>query len=1136
MSINLALESALSGLLTSQKALDVVSNNVANLNTPGYSRKVLVQADNVVNGVGAGVIAQSVQRTVDENLNKSLNTENGTLSDLTTLDQFYTQTQNLFGSPGDGSSISSLMQGMADAVQSLQATPNQPPTSVANAASLVTNSLQSMSGNIQSLRAAADQQIGQAVSAVNTALTNIAQLNTQIGTNGVAGISTDDLKDQRDAQLKTLAGYMNFVSFDRPDGTISIYTPQGTPLLDSQPKDVVHNSASAIQPRMTFDAASGTGALQGVMANGTDISSQITSGSLSALLQVRDNVLTNLQSQVDTLAQSLQTTLNQVNNRGTSWPTGDQSFTGSRTFIDPAQQSLSLSGGDTSVVLLNGDGTEKARTTVSTIMQQYLQSNKIPTTNSYTVSQLASGMNGWLNQQYATSGITYAQVTEAGQFSIQLPQTSSTSIAFRDQKTQSFESGILSDNLTSANGGKALNLTGPLTFRDSAGNVFSTTVAASDSLQDIANKINGLGGLTASLVAANGTTQPQLYQLQVSNNAGNDMTLDLDSPTSGSTVVSGLGINPSRSQAASDVAVNFNSDNSGTSFSSNSYPAASSIPGINGQLTFRDSSGVLASVNVTATDTLSRIAQKINTAANRSLSAAVATVGNQTQLVVTDLAGNQMTVDGAAGNYQSPPTANFTAAGAATLTVSVGGATYTVGGANGVGNDSLSTIADLVNADPTMAKAGITAAVGTDGTNSWLNLSNAAGQPMTFGGSVIGNGVGQFQINLNARDALGLTPPPDQTVSGFANFLGLNDLLVTGQNVTTFESQTLTNNFTTTTPGNLDLSDGTWVGGDPVTNAPQSLNINIATGSTLASIAKQINAQAVTYDTTHLETGSFKAAAGNLTVGNGLIPIGTVAVNASDTLTTIAAKLNANAQMGAAGVRASVATDGTNQWLRVYDQQGIPLTLSGTATGSGAGQMSFSRNQMVTASVASDGSGQRLRVYNNDNQTMQVTGTLSAQTGMAAAAVGVSSSLQVRSDIQATPALMSVGAVQYDSGSNRFYVGSNDNSSLQAMAKAVSSPVNIPQAGGLGQGNYSLTQYAASIISNNSSLDSNNKTQMTYQQTLVNNLTTQQGAVSGVNLDEELSNLITYQQSYSAAAKVISTVQQLFSVLNSIVQ
>lgn len=1133
MSINLALESALSGLLVSQKALDVVSNNVANLNTPGYTRKVLVEEDNVVSGVGGGVMANGVSRSVDQGLNLSLQTANGTLTNLTTSGQFYTQTQNLFGAPADQSSISSLLQSLADSVQSLQSTPNQTAASVTNAAGQVTTSLQTMSTQIQSLRASADQQIGTTVDNINKALDNIATLNNQIATNGVSGVSTGDLQDQRDQQLKTLASYINFVSFGRPDGTLSIYTNQGSPLLDSQAQTVTHNNSTQVEPRMTYDAASGTGSLQGVLVNGIDVSSQITDGQLASLLNTRDNVLPNLQNQIDTLAQTLQTTVNQVNNRGTSWPTGGQSFTGSRVFTQPTQQRISLSGGDSSVVLINGDGTEKARTTISTIMQNYLQTNNIPINDSYTVSQLADGLNGWINQQFATKGITYAQVTPGGQFSIQLPQASSTSIAFRDQQTQQFESSVYSDNLTSANGGTALNVTGKLTFRDSSGNVFSAAVTATDSLQDVANKLNSLGGLTASLVAVNNGTTPQLYQLQVTNNAGNNMTVDPDSITAGSSVVSGLGINPSRSQPAADVTVNFNGDGTGTGFTSNSYPSASSVPGINGELTFRDSTGLLANVTVTATDNLATIARKINGANVHSLNAAVTTVGNQAQLVVTDLGGNQLSIDGSAGSYQSAPGTLFSAAANSTLTIASGGTSTDV---SIVAGSNLNTIADTINGNTSIIAAGIKATVGTDGTNNWLTITNAAGKPMTFSGTATGVGAGLLQFGLNPSDALGLAPPPDQTTAGFSNFFGLNDLLVTNQPTTTFETQTLTNNFATATPTNLDISDASFVNGDPVTGAPQSMNFNFAAGSTVASMAKQINAQAVTYDSTHLQIGAFKAAAGTLTVGNGIVPIGAVPVSAGDSLTKIAATINANNTLSASGVHAIVGTDGTNEWLRIYDQQGTPLNFSGTALGQGAGQLVFGKNQMVTAAVGSDGSGQRLIVYSNNNQTLQVTGTLTTQTNMAAAALGVSTALQVRPDIQATPALLSRGSVQYDSGKNQFFLGSNDASSLQSLYSALTSSTGFPVSGGLGQGSYSMAQYGAAIIANNAANAANNKTQTTYQQTLVNTLTTQQAAVSGVNLDEELSNLITYQQSYSAAAKVISTVQQLFTVLDGIIQ
>jgi len=58
--------------------------------------------------------------------------------------------------------------------------------------------------------------------------------------------------------------------------------------------------------------------------------------------------------------------------------------------------------------------------------------------------------------------------------------------------------------------------------------------------------------------------------------------------------------------------------------------------------------------------------------------------------------------------------------------------------------------------------------------------------------------------------------------------------------------------------------------------------------------------------------------------------------------------------------------------------------------------------------------------------------------------------------------------------------------------------------------------------------------QSTTQQTLLDSLTLKQGQVSGVNLDEELTQLIIYQQAYSAAARVITTSTTLFDILNNI--
>jgi flagellar hook-associated protein 1 FlgK len=204
--------------------------------------------------------------------------------------------------------------------------------------------------------------------------------------------------------------------------------------------------------------------------------------------------------------------------------------------------------------------------------------------------------------------------------------------------------------------------------------------------------------------------------------------------------------------------------------------------------------------------------------------------------------------------------------------------------------------------------------------------------------------------------------------------------------------------------------------------------------------------------------------------------------------------------------------------------------------GTGGGPLELNQTQLVNAAVVNDGSGQRLQIQNTVDTPLQVTGTMAAQINLGASVAGEAQNIKVRTDIAANPSLLSQGTLQYDPQSGTYFAGQTDNSDTVAMANLLTNPVQIPSAGGLGQGQYSLTQYASNIVATTSVAASNNNTQLTYQKTLVQNLTTQKGALSGVSLDEELSNMITYQQAYTASARVISTMQQLFDVLNQVIQ
>jgi flagellar hook-associated protein 1 FlgK len=1119
MAINLALNSALSGLLASQQALNVISNNLSNINTPNYSKKTINLEENVLAGQGAGVQVASITRAVDQALTNSLNAATGTLNSLQSIAQFNTQIQTMFGNVGSGSSISDLLQSLGNAFASVANNPSGTPATAIQAATNATNNLQSMSTQIQALRENADQQIGQDVGTINTSLQNIAALNSQISSNTAAGLDTSDLQDQRDAQLANLAKYMNFTTFTRGDGSISVYTTQGTPLVDGSAQTLSHATASTVQAQMTMAG----GELQGIMISGpninggsVDITSQITGGQLAGLFTMRDQSLPNIQSQLDTMAQTLKTGLNQINNSGVSFPNGGQSFTGTTTFLNPGTQNISLASGDTAVVLFNGDGSQKSATTLSLMMKQYLQSTGLPASNSWTIDQVAGGLNSYLNTQFGTSGQTYASVLPSGNFSIQLPQTSSTTIGFRDETTSTYQSSVSADPKT------ALGFSGPLAFEDSTGATYSVNVAATDTLSDIQTKLSALAGITASLVpSAAGSGD----NLQIVDNAGNDLYVSPDA--AGGNVESGLGMLPSGANAAAPVSLNYDADNLSSTFTSNTYANGAAVPGVSGVLTFSDQTGTLASITMNPAWNLNTIANNINAASGGKLSASVITVGNQVALTVADVAGNQMSVNTTPYTQQS--TVPFSATPGNTLTATVGGTTYTSNVETGA--DTLSTLAQQIN-DPLGPFAGSGLLATVDPTNSYISIVSGTGQPVTYGGAT----ASQLGLTVNPATALGLQASPDSTVSGFSSFLGLNDLLVTNQPLTTYQSATLTNGFSISKPASLELTDSDFVNGDPATGAPQALNLNFAAGSTLTQIAKQINAQAITYDTDKEPIGSFSAQAATLTIRSEPNTLGSITVNAGDSLATIAANINADPSFTSAGVQATVATDGTNEWLRVYDQQGKQLQMADILNSGGPPQLDFSTTQLASASVIADGSGERLQITHGQGTPMQATGTLLDQTNMAPAALNTSTYLTVRPDIVANPSLVSRGAIQFDPSTNQYFAGTSDNTVTQQMADFMSSPLTLPSAGGLTQGNLSLPEYAADIITTASTSASNTNTQLTYQTSLVSNLSYQQGQVSGVNLDQELSDLLTYQQSYSASARVISTMQQLFQVLDSIVQ
>src|SRR3546814_160860 len=206
MSLMSAISSATSGLIATQAAIDVASRNIANASVEGYTRKVQTTSTRVIDGQAGAVKVEEVTRNVNEQLQRDVREQSAVVEELKVIADFLSRFELEFGRPEDNSSVAAKITELKEAFQTLATNPDQATAQndVIRAADEVAQSIRSLSEHIQTLRQEADQRIAESVGVINEALTNIHELNGEIGARSSAGASTADLKDQRDVWVQKI--------------------------------------------------------------------------------------------------------------------------------------------------------------------------------------------------------------------------------------------------------------------------------------------------------------------------------------------------------------------------------------------------------------------------------------------------------------------------------------------------------------------------------------------------------------------------------------------------------------------------------------------------------------------------------------------------------------------------------------------------------------------------------------------------------------------------------------------------------------------------------------------------------------------------------------------------------------------
>lgn len=312
MSLAIALDSALSGLISAQRQTALVSRNIANANTPGYTVKSADLESYVIGGEGRGVTVTGVYRRVDAMLQRDARRESGSAAELQAKADSLHGFTNLIGQPDEERGLANLVTGLTNAFQRLIDNPENTVVqrTVVSSAQNLTRGLNGMSAEIARQRQAADASIGESVTRINDALDSLAVLNGQIHKGSIGSQDVTDLEDQRDKLLDALSDEMGINYMSRGDGEMIILTSGGSTLLEgSTVHPLSFDRSSQIAAQVSYTP--GAPGLSGITVDGVDIApgsgyvGEIKSGRLAGLFELRDTLYPQAQVQIDEIASSM---------------------------------------------------------------------------------------------------------------------------------------------------------------------------------------------------------------------------------------------------------------------------------------------------------------------------------------------------------------------------------------------------------------------------------------------------------------------------------------------------------------------------------------------------------------------------------------------------------------------------------------------------------------------------------------------------------------------------------------------------------------------------------------------------------------------------------------------------------------
>ncbi len=322
------LEAGKRALLSHQVTLQTIGHNIANVNTPGYTRqRVRISATNpedlTFGSIGTGIQVTDIRHIRDIFLRSQFREANKQYGQWSYKERAMVQVEAIFNEP-QSESLNALLNNFYDSWSSLstaeEGTAGSSRMAVLAESKKLISGVKQLHRNLTSLRESVDKDLNAMTSEINRLTSEIANLNKQISSSELGGTRSNDLRDERDRLIDSMSTMIDVRVRENDNGTATV--SMGAMALVDGPDSFKIGTHSTVKKGISTSA---------LVWEGTKVELKNLSGQLGGLIESRDKTIPDYINKLDLMAKTIVEEVNRIHRSGY----GNGTQTTGVDFFDP---------------------------------------------------------------------------------------------------------------------------------------------------------------------------------------------------------------------------------------------------------------------------------------------------------------------------------------------------------------------------------------------------------------------------------------------------------------------------------------------------------------------------------------------------------------------------------------------------------------------------------------------------------------------------------------------------------------------------------------------------------------------------------------------------------------------------------